>query len=145
LRFSQEFLVCDVDQSPRHAAQHHAVSSTIDANTVTTASSRVGSGTFPEFRDADVAQVPERNGFHRRSRARSRQGGVTRRRNQGVFGMPGWAVTFLLVALVAAFLGFGGVAAFAVDAARIIFFVAIVLFAVSAIVALIRGRAPTAP
>ncbi len=59
--------------------------------------------------------------------------------------MLGWAVTFLVVALVAAILGFGGIAAFAVDAARIVFFVAIVLFAIAAVVALIRGRSPTMP
>jgi uncharacterized membrane protein YtjA (UPF0391 family) len=59
--------------------------------------------------------------------------------------MLGWAITFLLVALVAAVLGFGGIASFAVDIARIIFFVAIILFAISAVVALIRGRSPTMP
>jgi uncharacterized membrane protein YtjA (UPF0391 family) len=59
--------------------------------------------------------------------------------------MLGWAVTFLIVALVAAVFGFGGIAAFAVDIARIIFFVAIILFVVSAIVALVRGRSPTMP
>ena len=59
--------------------------------------------------------------------------------------MLGWAITFLIVALVAAILGFGGIAVFAVDIARIIFFVAIVLFVISAIVALIRGRSPTMP
>jgi len=59
--------------------------------------------------------------------------------------MLGWAITFLIVALVAAVLGFGGIADFAVDIARIIFFVAIILFAISAIVALIRGRSPTVP
>jgi uncharacterized membrane protein YtjA (UPF0391 family) len=59
--------------------------------------------------------------------------------------MIGWAIAFLIVALVAAVLGFGGVADFAVDLARIIFFVAVVLFAISAIVALMRGRFPTAP
>jgi uncharacterized membrane protein YtjA (UPF0391 family) len=57
--------------------------------------------------------------------------------------MLGWAVTFLLVALVAAVLGFGGIATFAVDIAKIIFFVAIVLFVVSAVIALVRGRSPT--
>ena len=41
---------------------------------------------------------------------------------------------FLLVAL-AAVLGFGGIATFAVDIAKIIFFVAIVLFVISAVVA----------
>jgi uncharacterized membrane protein YtjA (UPF0391 family) len=59
--------------------------------------------------------------------------------------MLGWALTFLLVALVAAFLGFGGIATFAVDLAKIVFFVAIVLFVISAVVALIRGRSPTVP
>jgi uncharacterized membrane protein YtjA (UPF0391 family) len=58
--------------------------------------------------------------------------------------MLGWAVTFLIVALVAAFLGFGG-AGIAVEAAKIVFFVAIVLFVISAIVGLVRGRSPTMP
>ena len=59
--------------------------------------------------------------------------------------MLGWAITFLIVALVAAVLGFGGLATFAVDLAKIVFFVAIVLFVISAIIALIRGRSPTMP
>ena len=59
--------------------------------------------------------------------------------------MLGWAITFLLVALVAAFLGFGGIASFAVDLAKIVFYVAIVLFVISAVVSLIRGRSPTMP
>jgi len=59
--------------------------------------------------------------------------------------MFGWALTFLIVALIAAVLGFGGIATFAVDIAKIIFFIAIVLFVVSAIVGLVRGRSPTAP
>jgi uncharacterized membrane protein YtjA (UPF0391 family) len=61
------------------------------------------------------------------------------------FVMLGWAITFLIVALVAAVLGFGGVAAFAVDAAKIVFVVAIILFVVSALMTLIRGRSPTLP
>jgi uncharacterized membrane protein YtjA (UPF0391 family) len=59
--------------------------------------------------------------------------------------MLGWALTFLIVALVAAILGFGGIAGFAVEIAKIIFFVAIVLFAISAVVGLMRGRSPTVP
>jgi uncharacterized membrane protein YtjA (UPF0391 family) len=59
--------------------------------------------------------------------------------------MLGWALTFLVVALIAAILGFGGIAGFAVEIAKIIFFVAIVLFAISAIIGLTRGRAPTVP
>jgi len=46
-----------------------------------------------------------------------------------------WTVLFLVIALVAGVLGFGGVAAGAADIARILFFIFIVLF----IVALLRG------
>lgn len=58
--------------------------------------------------------------------------------------MIGWALTFLLVALVAGVLGFGGIAGAAVEIAKLIFFVAVVLFAISAVVGLLRGRSPTA-
>ena len=57
--------------------------------------------------------------------------------------MLGWAVTFLVVALVAALLGFGGISGTAMEAAKLVFFVAIVLFAISAVVGLMRGRSPT--
>ena len=57
----------------------------------------------------------------------------------------GWAITFLIIALVAAVLGFGGIAGFAVEAAKLVFFVAIILFAISAVFGLIRGRSPTIP
>ena len=56
-----------------------------------------------------------------------------------------WAVTFLIIALIAAVLGFGGIAGVAIDIAKLIFFVAIVLFVVSAVIGLVRGRTPTAP
>lgn len=46
-----------------------------------------------------------------------------------------YAVVFLVVALVAAFLGFGGVAGTAMEGARLLFWVAIVLF----VVALVAG------
>ena len=59
--------------------------------------------------------------------------------------MLGWALTFLIVALIAAVLGFGGIAGFAVEIAKIIFFVAIILFVISAIIGLVRGRSPTVP
>jgi uncharacterized membrane protein YtjA (UPF0391 family) len=73
------------------------------------------------------------------------KGGAARAADHQERIMLGWAVTFLIVALVAAVLGFGGIAAFAVDIARIIFFVAIILFVISAVVMLIRGRTPTLP
>jgi uncharacterized membrane protein YtjA (UPF0391 family) len=57
--------------------------------------------------------------------------------------MLGWAITFLLIAIIAALLGFGVIAGVAVEAAKLVFFVAIVLFAISALVGLFRGRAPT--
>lgn len=59
--------------------------------------------------------------------------------------MLSWALTFLIVALIAAVLGFGGIAGLSMEIAKIIFFVAIVLFAISAIAGLMRGRSPTVP
>jgi uncharacterized membrane protein YtjA (UPF0391 family) len=59
--------------------------------------------------------------------------------------MIGWAVTFLIIALIATVLGFGGIAGFAVELAKIVFVVAIILFVISAIFGMIRGRSPTLP
>ncbi|MCC5978938.1 MAG: DUF1328 domain-containing protein [Salinarimonas sp.] len=56
--------------------------------------------------------------------------------------MLGWALTFLIVALIAAVLGFGGIAGAAMEIAKIIFFVAIVLFLIAAVVGVVRGRSP---
>jgi uncharacterized membrane protein YtjA (UPF0391 family) len=49
-----------------------------------------------------------------------------------------YAVVFLVVAVVAALFGFGGVAGTAMSGAQILFWVAIVLFVVSALVGLLR-------
>jgi uncharacterized membrane protein YtjA (UPF0391 family) len=54
--------------------------------------------------------------------------------------MLSWVVTFLIVALIAGILGFGGIAGASVEIAKIIFFVAVILFLVSAVVSLTRGR-----
>jgi uncharacterized membrane protein YtjA (UPF0391 family) len=54
--------------------------------------------------------------------------------------MFGWVVAFLIVALIAGILGFGGVAGASIEIAKIIFFVALVLFLISAVVGLARGR-----
>lgn len=59
--------------------------------------------------------------------------------------MLGWALTFLVIALIAAVLGFGGIAGLSMEIAKVIFFVAIVLFAISAVVGLLRGRNTTVP
>jgi uncharacterized membrane protein YtjA (UPF0391 family) len=45
--------------------------------------------------------------------------------------------------VIAALLGFGMVAGGAIEAAKIVFFIAIVLFAISAIAGLVRGGRPT--
>jgi len=49
-----------------------------------------------------------------------------------------WAVVFLVVALVAALLGFGGVAGTAMEGARLLFWVALVFLVVSLVVGLMR-------
>jgi uncharacterized membrane protein YtjA (UPF0391 family) len=54
--------------------------------------------------------------------------------------MLSWVVTFLIIALIAGILGFGGVAGASIEIAKIIFFIAVVLFLVSAVVGLARGR-----
>ncbi len=52
-----------------------------------------------------------------------------------------WALIFLVVALVAALFGFGGVAGTAMEGARILFWVALVLLVISLIFGLARrGR-----
>jgi uncharacterized membrane protein YtjA (UPF0391 family) len=59
--------------------------------------------------------------------------------------MMSWAITFLVIALIAAVLGFGGIAGVAIEAAKIVFIIALILFAISAVVALVRGRSPSVP
>jgi uncharacterized membrane protein YtjA (UPF0391 family) len=49
-----------------------------------------------------------------------------------------YAVVFLIVALVAAAIGFGGVAGVAMDGARLLFWVFIILFVVSLVAGLVR-------
>lgn len=53
-----------------------------------------------------------------------------------------YAVVFLVVALVAAALGFGGVAGTAMEGARILFWVAIILFIISLVAGLVRRGSP---
>lgn len=57
--------------------------------------------------------------------------------------MLGWALTFLIVALAAALLGFTGIAILSVEIARLLFIIFIVLFVISLIFGLVRrGRSP---
>jgi uncharacterized membrane protein YtjA (UPF0391 family) len=52
--------------------------------------------------------------------------------------MLGWVVTFLVIGLIAAVLGFGGLAGASFAAAKIIFFVAIILLLLSIVFGAIR-------
>jgi uncharacterized membrane protein YtjA (UPF0391 family) len=49
------------------------------------------------------------------------------------FQMLGWAVTFLIVAIIAGVLGFGGIAGTSAGIAQILFFIFLVLFVLSLI------------
>jgi uncharacterized membrane protein YtjA (UPF0391 family) len=54
--------------------------------------------------------------------------------------MLGWALAFLVISLIAAVFGFGGVAVAAAGIAKFIFFVFLVLFLASLILHLFSGR-----
>jgi uncharacterized membrane protein YtjA (UPF0391 family) len=77
----------------------------------------------------------------RRSCARRRKRCREAKPNQSeVRIMLGWVVTFLIIALIAGVLGFGGVAGASIEIAKIIFVIALILFLVSAIFGIVRGR-----
>jgi uncharacterized membrane protein YtjA (UPF0391 family) len=52
--------------------------------------------------------------------------------------MLNWAITFFIIALIAAILGFGGVAVAAAGIAKLLFYIFLVLFLVSLIMGLAR-------
>lgn len=58
--------------------------------------------------------------------------------------MLGWAIAFFIVAIIAAALGFGGIAGTASSIAQILFFVFIALFVLSLIVRALKGKSPPA-
>ena len=51
-----------------------------------------------------------------------------------------WALGFLIVALVAAFMGFGGVASTSMQIAKTLFYVFLVFFLVALVLSLVAGR-----
>lgn len=51
-----------------------------------------------------------------------------------------YAVVFLVIALIAALFGFGGIAAGAVEIAKVLFFVFVAMAVVAFIVSLVRNR-----
>ena len=58
--------------------------------------------------------------------------------------MLSWALTFLVVAIIAAIFGFGGIASTASGIAQILFVIFLALFLVGLLVGLMRGRPPAA-
>tara|TARA_Y100001968_G_scaffold147846_1_gene135257 strand:+ start:944 stop:1216 length:273 start_codon:yes stop_codon:yes gene_type:complete len=56
--------------------------------------------------------------------------------------MLGWAITFFIVAIVAALFGFGGIASGAAGIAKILFFIFLVLFVIALVSNAVRGRGP---
>jgi uncharacterized membrane protein YtjA (UPF0391 family) len=51
-----------------------------------------------------------------------------------------WAIAFLIIAFIAAILGFGGIAGTSAGIAKILFFVALALLVVSLLAGGLRGR-----
>jgi uncharacterized membrane protein YtjA (UPF0391 family) len=56
--------------------------------------------------------------------------------------MLGWALVFLVVALIAGLFGFTGIAVASAGIAQILFYIFVALFIISGLVYLLRGRAP---
>ncbi|TPE63965.1 DUF1328 domain-containing protein [Sandaracinobacter neustonicus] len=52
--------------------------------------------------------------------------------------MLGWALGFLVIALLAALFGFGGIASASAGIAQILFFIFIIMFVVSLVIGLVR-------
>ena len=57
--------------------------------------------------------------------------------------MLSWALTFLVIALIAAALGFGGIAGTSAGIAKILFFIFLALFVISLIARLLNGKSRT--
>lgn len=55
-----------------------------------------------------------------------------------------WALGFLILALIAALLGFGGLAATSAGIAKILFYLVLIVFLVTLVIGLVTGRRPTA-
>lgn len=51
-----------------------------------------------------------------------------------------WSAVFFIIAIIAAMFGFGGIAAGATDIAKVLFFLFLVLFVVSLLTGMFRGR-----
>jgi uncharacterized membrane protein YtjA (UPF0391 family) len=98
-------------------------------------------GQISRFPDPEQAGtfVPRPDYFLRRCAALSAAAIGREMENRGRV-MLSWVVTFLVIALIAGILGFGGIAGASIEIAKAIFFIAVILFLVSAVVGLARGR-----
>ena len=56
--------------------------------------------------------------------------------------MLGWALTFLVIAIIAAIFGFGGIAGTATSIAVVLFWIFLAVFIIKLLVSLVRGRGP---
>jgi uncharacterized membrane protein YtjA (UPF0391 family) len=99
---------------------------------------RLCSNGIGKFQGFQARNHQFRGGLFRQARRdeRSRQGKL----KTEVRIMLSWVVTFLVIALIAGILGFGGIAGASIEIAKAIFFIAIILFLVSAVIGLARGR-----
>ncbi len=57
--------------------------------------------------------------------------------------MLGWAVTFFIIAIIAALFGFGGIAGASAGIAKILFFIFLTLVVISLLVNALKGRGPS--
>jgi uncharacterized membrane protein YtjA (UPF0391 family) len=55
----------------------------------------------------------------------------------------GWALVFLVIAIIAAIFGFGVLAAASAGIAKILFYIFLAIFVITLIASLARGRGPT--
>jgi uncharacterized membrane protein YtjA (UPF0391 family) len=76
----------------------------------------------------------------RRKRQHSRRDAKAAKRIEAELVMLSWVVTFLIIALIAGILGFGGIAGVSIEIAKTVFFIAVILFIISAVVGVARGR-----
>jgi uncharacterized membrane protein YtjA (UPF0391 family) len=59
--------------------------------------------------------------------------------------MIGWAIMFLIIALIAAIFAFAGITLVSAALAKIVFFAAIAMFAIAAIASAVYDRTPHTP
>jgi uncharacterized membrane protein YtjA (UPF0391 family) len=59
--------------------------------------------------------------------------------------MLGWIITFFILAVIAAFLGFGGMAATFAGVAKFLTALFLILFVISVVYSIVTGRRPSPP